>query len=528
MPYDLIIKNCTVIDGTGDDRYTGSVGVKDGLIAKIWRGEPTDNEAAETVYGEGRILCPGFVDIHSHSDTTILRYPEAESRILQGITTELGGNCGISAAPVNPRFRDSLEYYLRESLEDGSLEWESFDEYLRLVEKKKPSVNIGSLVGHGSLRIAVMGFSADRPDRGQMGEMKRRLKEALEDGAFGMSSGLIYPPGSYADEEELTELARELPAYRAIYSTHMRNEGLMLIPALEEAIRLGRESGAFVEISHHKETRKELWRDAVIKSVGLMKSARESGVKIAFDQYPYRASATSLDSNVSEWAFEGGREKLFERLRDPVTRKILVREANESHTGRWGDIFISYAFGKNNLWTVGKSVEEIASIRGTDPAEACFDLILASEGRVNEVNYGMCEEDIEFIMSQDFGVIGSDGEAKPLNCEGQPHPRNFGTFPRVIAHYCRERKLFSLEKAINKLTLMPAERMGLRDRGLIKEGMCADMVIFDFERINDTPSYDRPKQACEGIERVYVNGVLTALNGRHTGAAAGRVLRRGR
>lgn len=522
MKYDTIIKNVNIVDGTGKDRYLGSVAILDGKIAKIYEGDlPREEDAVEVVDGMGMILAPGFIDIHSHSDTTILASPLAPSRILQGVTTELGGNCGISSAPFNPDYAHDHQYYLRES----NFHWQSVAEYLECVKEAAPSVNIGTLVGHGTLRIAAMGFSPEVPTNEQMATMKKYLKESLEDGAFGMSSGLIYPPGSFAKADELEELAKELPAYDGIYATHMRNEGLNLVPSVKEAIHLAQESGAFVEISHHKEIRKELWQKAVFESIALMKEAKEKGIKVAFDQYPYRASATGLDSNISEWAFEGGKEKFMERLRNPETRAKLIEEANATHVGRWGDIYIAYAHGDENQWTVGKNIEEIAKIQGKDPAEACLDLILATDGMVNEVNYGMCEEDIEFIMSQDFGIIGSDGSAMELDFNGIPHPRNYGTFPRVIAHYCRERKLFSLETAIMKMTSMPASRIGLKDRGQIAEGMWADLVLFDFDTIEDTPTFESPKVACQGISRVYVNGVLTALDGKHTGARAGQVLR---
>ncbi|MDD6043390.1 MAG: D-aminoacylase [Eubacteriaceae bacterium] len=530
MKYDLIIKNVSVVDGTGREAFDGAVAVRDGYIVKVYENEQPaqdDLDNSKTVAdGQWKTLSPGFIDIHSHSDVSIMGAPTAESRILQGVTTEFGGNCGLSAAPLNPEYESDLKYYLREGWGNNTFAWESMGEYLDKVQELQPSVNLGTFVGHGTLRIAAMGFCPEAPSREQMDCMKKMLRDSLSEGAFGLSSGLIYPPGSFAQSSELIELAKELVPFDAVYSTHMRNEGLHLIDSVIEAIELGEKSGAFVEISHHKEIRKELWENAVYETIALMKDARKKGIKVAFDQYPYRASATSLDSKVSQWALEGGQDELFRRLREPETRARLRDEANSSHQGRWGDIFIAYAYGEENRWTVGKSIAEIAKIQDKDPADTCFDLILATDGRVNEVNYGMCENDIEYIMRQEFGVIGSDGEAMTLDFDGIPHPRNFGAFPRVLSHYCRERKLFSLETAIYKMTGSPAKRMGLTDRGLIAEGMHADMVLFDFETINDTPSYNDPKKACEGIERVYVNGVLTAYNGVHTGARAGQVLRK--
>jgi N-acyl-D-amino-acid deacylase len=235
-----------------------------------------------------------------------------------------------------------------------------------------------------------------------------------------------------------------------------------------------------------------------------------------------------MDSNVPLWGFEGGMEKMLQRLQTSEIREQLKAESNASHVGRWGDIFVSYAESEKNAWTIGKSIAEIAEIRSVDPADACFDLIVEEKGRVNEVNYGMCEEDIEYIMSQRFTMIGSDGYAASMDYPGLPHPRWYGTFPRVIAHYCRDRRLFPLETAIYKMTGLPAARLGLPDRGLVKEGMWSDLVLLDFENIQDTPDYNSPKSACKGILKVYVNGVLTAENGVHTGAKSGKILRKGR
>ena len=284
-----------------------------------------------------------------------------------------------------------------------------------------------------------------------------------------------------------------------------------------------------MQIAHHKVTKKTGWQVHCKTTIAMVDQARRQGMDVKMDQYPYNASATGLDSNVPLWAFEdGGVEAIMARLQDPETREKIKQESNASHVGRWGDIVVSYTGSEKNRWAVGKNIEEIGKIRGVDPGDACLDLILEEHSRVGEVNFGMCEEDIEYIMQQPYVMIGSDGYAAPLDYEGQPHPRWYGAFPRVIAKYCRERKLLSLETAIYKMTGLPANRLNLHDRGMIKEGMWADLVLFDFDEIEDTPTYENPKQPCKGIKRVYVNGVLTAENGKHTGANAGMVLRRGR
>lgn len=530
--YDLILKNVRIIDGTSAPWYRGSVAVKDGRIAKIgpdngsFCGMDVGSSAKEVVDGEDLYLAPGFIDIHSHSDTALPCYPQAESRILQGVTTEIGGNCGLSVIPVS---QDAAK---KKQLSDyvGQLDynWNNVGDYLDVMQRQGISTNLGMVVGHGALRVAAMGFDSRKATAEEMQVMRGLLRQALEEGAFGMSSGLIYPPGCYADTDELAELCKELTPYGAFYATHMRNENTEIIEALNEALEIGRRSGAAVQISHHKVTRKSVWQLHVKTTIAMIDKARREGMDVQVDQYPYRATSTSLDSNAPNWAFEGGVEGLLARLTDPQTRAEINRFANETHVGRWQDTYVASVASEKNQWTVGKSIAEIAQIRGVDPADACFDLVVEEKCRVNEVVYGMCEEDIEYIMGQPYTMIGSDGEAASLDYVGQPHPRWFGTFPRVIAHYCRQRKLFPLETAIFKMTGMTASRLGLSDRGLIKEGNWADLVLFDFEKLQDSPDFERPKQACQGIRRVYVNGVLTAYDGLHTGVRAGMTLRKGK
>lgn len=523
--YDLVLRNIRIIDGSSAPWFRGWVGVKDGVIAGVGTGAPPQ-DALETVDGEDRCLAPGFIDIHAHSDVSLPACPTAESRILQGVTTEIGGLCGLSVIPVNqtPERRKQLRDYVG----DLDYNWETAGQYLDVLEGIGTSTNFGTAVGHGTLRVAAMGFDARPAEPSEMETMKTLLRQALEDGAFCLSSGLIYPPGCYADTDELTELCRELVPYGAYYETHMRDEGEGVVDALKEALEICRRSGAPLQISHHKVTRRSVWQVHCKTTIALIEQARRQGLDVTANQYPYSASATTLDSNAPLWAFEGGVEGLLARLQDSEARKRINEEANASHIGRWGDIFIPYVSTEKNQWTVGKSIQEIADIRGVDPADACFDLIVEERCRVGEVNYGMCEEDIEYIMSQPFTMIGSDGEAASLDHPGQPHPRWYGTFPRVIGKYCRERKLFSLETAVFKMTGLPACRLGLQNRGLIREGMQADLVLFDFDEIEDTPTYQNPKQPCKGIRRVYVNGVLTARDGVHTGARNGHILRKGR
>ena len=526
--YDLMIKNCRIVDRTGASFYRGDVAVKDGRIAKILREEEGSlrENAGEVLDGRDHYLAPGFIDIHSHSDCKILTYPAGESRILQGVTTEIGGNCGMSPFPWNPAYAKELEGYLRGWWEEEAFPGPRVSDFLRAVKERGHSVNFGVLAGHGSIRLAAMGFSDKKADGRQMELMKKYLKEAMEDGAFGMSSGLIYPPGTYADTDELAELSSVMKPYGGLYVTHMRNEGLGLTESVAEALEIGRRAGVAVEISHHKATRKEVWHTGCRRTIAMMKEARESGQDVTFDQYPYTASSTGMDCNIPSWAFEGGVDELLKRLEDPDLKAKICAQMEESHLGRWGEICVGDAASEKNAWTIGKFIPELAGIWGITPAEACIRLVVEERGDVKEIHYGMCEEDVEYIMSQEFGMIGSDGEGVPLDYHGMVHPRYFGAFTRVLAYYCRERNLFPLETAIRKMTGLTAARLGLADRGLIREGMRADLVLFDFERLRSDPTFQAPRQASRGIEKVFVNGVLTADGGSHTGAMAGMELRR--
>lgn len=523
MKYDILLKNCRLIDGTGSPWRRADVGISGGKIAFVGRkGDEADGE--KCIDCEDLYLAPGFIDIHSHSDTSIFDYPMAESRILQGVTTELGGDCGVSAAPVSedPVKRKLLADYA------GPMDysWRSMGDYLDAVEKKaEPSVNFASAVGHGTLRVAAMGFDDREPAPEEMQVMKKLLARSLEEGAFCLSSGLIYPPGVFSQAEEMVELCSVLKAYGAFYETHMRSESSEVVEAVAEAIDVAKRAQVPLQICHHKVLIEANWGKSKI-TTAMIEEAREEGLDVQCDQYPYRAAATSLDTNAPDWAFEGGVEALLARLKNPEIRKKINEEAEASHLGRWDKIVISRINSRQYKWTVGKNIEEIAKIRGVSCADACFDLVVDSGNSVGEINYGICEEEVEYIMKKPYVMIGSDGEAMSLDYDGMPHPRNFGTFPRVIAHYARDRQLFTVEEAVKKMTAMPAARMGLSDRGIIREGFAADLLVFDLKELADTPTFEKPMVPCRGIKQVYVNGVLTAENGVHTGARAGSVLRR--
>ncbi len=521
MTFDLIIKNARIVDGSGELSYSGAIGLKGDRIEKIWREQEPDCKSAEVYDAQGMAVSPGFVDIHSHTDETAHRYPKAESRILQGVTTDLGGNCGISYAPLKP----GQEVDMEAAMGELPYTWHSFGEFLDSLESVEPSINLACGVGHGTLRLAAIGFAPREATRAEMEDMKSMLAESLDEGAFMMSSGLIYPPGSYAGTDELAELCEVVADKGAFYATHMRDEFLRIVEALEEAIDTAKRGGVSLQISHHKMTSREFWGKTDI-TLGIIEKAREEGMDIWVDQYPYVATATSLSSNIPDWAFEGGIEALRSRLRDPQMIAKIIRDSEEINGTHWEDVVISYGGIEEFDKYQGMNLVQIGEDMGCSGAEACVRIVAAGGNKPQKVRFCMCEEDIENIMKRPYVMIGSDGWGYNLDYPGLPHPRSFGTFPRVLSYYSRERGLFPLEEAVRKISGLPAGRIGLDKRGLLKEGWFADITIFDPDIIYDNPSYENPKQACSGIARVYVNGVLTAENGRHTGARSGRILRR--
>ncbi|MCL2548412.1 MAG: D-aminoacylase [Symbiobacteriaceae bacterium] len=526
--YDLIIKNAKVVDGTGAPWYIADVAVLNGKIAAI--GRLHDASATRAVDAQQNVLAPGFIDIHSHSDFGILQHNLNESRILQGVTTELAGDCGLSPMPVNPDKVDLLQKYVGFLGSGGGFDWTDTTGFLDTVANNGSSVNFAVMLGHGTVRLAVMGFDDRAPTADELQEMRRLTALNMEQGCFGLSTGLIYPPGCFAKNDEIIDLARVVAAYGGFYESHMRWEGDEVLQSVEDTIEVARQAGLPAQIVHHKISGRKNWKYKAHATTARIAKAREEGLDITADQYPYCASATTLTSTLPTWTFEGGTEKMLSRLQDPEIRQKIVAEMRATFSAdlkQWSDVFVASVPGEQNAWVKGLNIEAIAERQGKDPFEAAIDLLIEENGDVSQVSFGMCEEDVELIMQQPFVMIGSDGSTIPLDTTDVPHPRNFGTFPRVIAKYCRDRKLFSLETAIHKMTAMPAARMGLGDRGVIKVGMWADLVLFDFAMINDTPSFAKPAAACEGIRQVYVNGVLTAENGRHTGALAGQVLRRG-
>jgi N-acyl-D-amino-acid deacylase len=520
----LLLKGAYIHDGTGRPPYRADVGLTGEKISFVGDGTPLAENVMEL---GGLCLSPGFIDVHGHSDFALLAHPSAEGKVLQGITTEINGNCGLSAAPL---YADALRQREGDLAEHGIAErWSGFQEFLGLLEARGVALNFATLVGHGNLRASVVGY-ADRGAKGaEMQGMKRLLREALEAGAIGLSTGLIYPPGAYSGTEELIELAGcGLEAARAgggfIYASHMRSEGELLIEAIEEVIRIGRETGTKVHISHIKTAGRENWHK-IDRAIEVIEAARAEGIAVSCDRYPYTAGATDLDAVLPPWVHEGGLEEEMKRLRDPGVRE---RISNELRDGRheWGSIYIATVQSPKNGWMQGRGLEDIASRVGVDPVDALLDVLVEERLRVGAVFHSMSEENLRRFLSLPYAMVGTDSTARPMDSPGKPHPRGFGSFPRYLGRYAGP-SAGDLARAVQKITSLPARTFGLRGRGEIKEGGYADLVVFDPERIRDRATYDDPLRVSEGILHVFVNGEPVVSGGVPTGRRPGRVLRHG-
>lgn len=537
MP-DILIKNVRVIDGTGARAVESNLAVKDDKISHL--APDLDLDAAQVIDGQGMVLCPGFIDMHTHSDFTLLLSPGAESRITQGVTTEVTGNCGGSPGPVCEPFRDQfMEYmsdlgkhYKRELPPEG-WNWNTLDEFLNRLEAPGMALNIAPLVGHSTLRANVMGYADRVPNPGEMKQMKDLLRQEMEKGAFGLSSGLIYHPGAFAQKDELAQLASVLPRYHGMYATHIRSEGTFLFEAVDEALAVVRESGASLEISHLKCELPTMWGSST-RLLEKIDQARDEGLDISFDQYPYTAYGTGLIELFPPWAKGGGAVKLRQRLADSETRKRIARDIahpsgdweNPLEGLTWKDILLSGFTMPENLSLNGSSLADLAD-RGLDPLETVFDVFCKESGGLGMIVFAMDEDDLMTIMQHPIGMIGSDGcSITPNGITGKVpvHPRFYGTFPRVLARYVREKKILSLEQAIHKMTGMPAQKLGLKDRGVIQAGMAADLVIFDPQKVQDKADFTHPHEYATGIAHVFVNGKAVVRDGKITGDLPGKRL----
>lgn len=525
--YDLLIVNATVLDGTGAPGRPAAVAVRDDTIVAVGEIEP--DGAGRVIDGTGLVLSPGFIDMHTHSDRTLLVDPSAESKVRQGVTTELIGNCGMSPTPfVGAVAEEEGARFRRWGVEPS---WRTMGEYLDTLSSQGVGINVAALVGHGAVRKATMGYAMRAPDAAELAQIRRYVAESMAGGAFGMSFGGIYPPSNYADTEELIEASKEVAAAGGLYACHMRNERERLLEAVQESIRIGRESGAAVQISHHKASSPKVW-GLVRQSLKLIEQARAEGVDVTVDQYPYRASSTNLNAMMPPWAHEGGLGALARRLDDPEQRaRILADLRSETPSGTGANLTpndILVASCRTDRSLDGKTIAQIAEERGADPYETVCDILLANECDIGAIYFSMSEDDIRYVMRHPLMMVGSDSTSMAIggkSAEGKPHPRTYGTFVRILGQYVRDEGVLPLEEAIAKMTSRPAARLGLADRGTIAVGKKADLVLFSAERVRETATFQDPHQYPEGVEYVILNGRVVVDGGEHTGTLAGRVLR---
>lgn len=524
MP-DLVIKNALIVDGTGDSSYHGDVAVTGDRISAVG----ISLSGRRVIDASGLVIAPGFVDIHSHSDYTILIDNRAENKIMQGVTCEVTGNCGYSAAPIGGSLLEERRSIYRDMF-GLELDWKTLSEYISRVCTAGVAINVAPLVGHNTIRASVMGMENRQPTPPEMEKITEMLNSALDEGAFGLSAGLIYPPSCYSDVAELITLARLVSDRNGVFTCHIRSEGSRLVEAIREMIEISMETGVSMQISHLKTSGKSNWSklDTVFD---LIETAQDKGCSITCDRYPYLASNTGLKSVLPNWAFEGGNEAELSRLRDPEIRKKLQEEIENNLPGSdfWDKIIISQVTTDENRHLEGKSVAEGARVVKKDIYNFLFDTLLVEKMQGEAIIFTMCEENLRRILSKPYVMIGSDSGGRAYDgvlTKGKPHPRAFGTFPMVLGRYVREEKLLTLQEAIRKMTSAPCQKMGISDRGVIRPGAWADLVIFDPQRIMDRSRYKNPFHKPDGIRYVLVNGQIAVSEGEYTSVLAGKILRR--
>jgi N-acyl-D-amino-acid deacylase len=522
--WDLVLRGGTIVDGSGDPPYDGDVALLDGRIAAV--GRSLAGKGRDEIDARGFVVAPGFIDIHSHADGTLFDDPRAESVIRQGITTVVVGQDGSSRGPSrdDPSAREQLRRSLRAQNAFGSL-----GDFLAAVDALPSAVNVASMVGLGSVRAIVVG-DGDRPATdSEIARMRAMVSAAVAQGACGASSGLEYVPGTFASRSELAELCRPLAAAKLPYATHMRNEDDRLLESLDEAIDVARAAGCPLQVSHLKTQGPRNWPkiDAALERI---QKARDVGLDVAFDRYPYVAYQTGLTNLFPAWSRDGGAQRFLARVRDASTAPRIREEtlAKVELIGGWDNVQITSVRDTTDRGAEGQRLGSWAQQKGADPYEATIRLLERSGGDVGMVGFAMSEENLERFLAHPFGMICSDGGAFATEGparRGHPHPRSLGSFPRVLGHYVRERRALSFEDAVRKMSAFPASRVRLTDRGMLREGFVADVVVFDPARVTDRATFDEPFRYPDGIRVVIVNGVIALRDGERAERRTGRALR---
>ncbi len=534
MAFDLLIRHGTVVDGTGGTRYQADVGIVDGKIKTI--GKVGNVEASKIIEASGHIIAPGFIDMHSHSDVTLLEDPGGESKVHQGVTTEVTGNCSYSPFPSGKADPLDLQRVMGTTMaSDTKWNWTTMDGWASSIDSSGVSINVAAQLGQSALRIAV-GAIENRPaNQDELDQMKYLTEEAMEQGAFSITTGLTLTPSCYATTDEIVELSKSAARYDgAFYATHARNDAGWHLKMIEEAVEIGHRANIPVQFSHIAITDSRVHGSgpAMIK---IFEQAYSEGVDIVFDMYPYTAAGIDLHQLIPNWVREGENKDMMARLADPSLRDLARNETAEGADGRetpsWDAAVISSLISEKNKGAIGRSIQEISDETREDPAETVLRLIHEEKDIVSAVFHNRIESDIRYFLAQPQGMIGSDGNAiSPTGyyAKTAPHPRFYGTYPRLLSRYVRQKpSVLTLEEAIRKSSGFPAQRLGLKTRGIVKEGFVADLVIFNPSTVMDLASFEEPHQYPIGIPYVLVAGTPVVWENKHTGARPGRVLRRG-
>lgn len=526
MKFDVIIKNGTLIDGTGNSRYSADIGIIDGKISKL--GNFIDCDSDITIDASNKIVSPGFIDPHAHNDGYIFYDPSNIYKLAQGVTTEISGNCGEGLAPISEEYYDMIyEYYRPYYPTEDFRNFTTEKRYLEAVSGLALGTNLGFLCAHGTLRMSVMGFENRKPTAEELQKMKDLLSDSLKAGALGMSTGLVYSPGCFAETEEIVELCKVIKQHGGIYSTHIRSEGYSLIESIKETINIAEQSGVKTIISHMKALGKNYWGQSN-ETTSLVEAAQKRGVDIYCDQYPYSTSCTVLHWVIPIEYTEGGFVQMCEKLSDPIVRNH-IKDMYSNKFGNWDNLMenitpsgIHILKADQTPDAVGKTLTEYAESIDSDPYDTLFDIIIDNKADAIAAFDCMSEEDICRIMQKEYCMVGSDGIAVMPN--EKSHPRLTGAFPRVLRKYVREEKVITLEKAIMKMTYLPAKVLGLVYKGLLKEGFDADICIFDKDTVYDRSTLENFNIMPDGIEYVLVNGKVAFQNKEYTGASSGELI----
>lgn len=525
--FDLILRGGVVYDGLGGTPYAADVGVKGERITAL--ADLSNRSNHQTINLKGLAVAPGFIDVHTHTDISLLVNPKAESKIRQGVTTEIAGNCGDSPFPLSGESGEERKSGWQKEF-DIEIDWSDTEGFLRSIENNGTALNYLTLVGHGTVRAAVMGLENRDPSPAELAEMRRLTRAAMEEGAYGVSTGLEYTPGSFAKTEEIIELCKVVAEYDGIYATHIRSEDVQLEEAIEEALRIADEARVKLQISHLKASQKRNWHKLPKVLTRIARASRE-GIRVHADRYPYTAFATTLQIMFPVWSREGDSEDFIARLKDDSLwqrmRPYVVDRVNA--LGSWESVLVTRVKSEERVDYQGKTIARLAEEAQKDPFEFARELLIEEDGRIDMCGFGMSDENTDKTLAFPLTMVGSDSSALApygILSRGNPHPRHYGAFPRYLGYYVREREILALPEALHRITAMAAQKFQLADRGVLAPGKFADIVVFNQDTIIDKATFTDTHHYPEGIDYVIVNGQIVINKGKHTEKLPGKVLRR--